>query len=129
MRGTVGFRDLPVSCVVGVLSDERDREQELRVDLEIDYDVSRAIAEDDVAFALDYASVATYVADLLKEKRFGLLETAATGIGAGVCERFPGVLGVLVEVRKPGALTDGTVPFVRLRVVPKDFDDSVKKTP
>ncbi|WP_018525639.1 dihydroneopterin aldolase [Alkalispirochaeta alkalica] len=114
MRGTTGFRDQEVSCIIGVRPAERHTEQPLLVDLALEYDFSRPAASDDVVDAVDYSAVARLVTAHLQEKRYGLLEAAAVGVASLVTTAYPVVSRVVVELRKPRALPGSAVSYVRL---------------
>ncbi|SIQ21491.1 dihydroneopterin aldolase [Alkalispirochaeta americana] len=113
MRGTTGFRDQEVSCIIGVRPAERQAEQPLVVDLAMEYDFSRAAARDDLADAVDYSAVARLVADHLRESRYGLLEAAAVGVASLITTSYPVVRRVIVELRKPRAMSGSAVSYVR----------------
>ena len=73
----VSVRDLSVAIVIGMHAWEREIEQTLHVSVDMEADVARAAATDDLADALDYSAVAATIAAVLREGRFRLIETAA----------------------------------------------------
>ncbi len=100
MTGHVCIRDLQVRAVIGVHPWEREAEQTLVVSVDMAADVARAAATDDLADALDYSAVARAVADVLREGRFRLIETAAERVAERVQAGFA-VSWLRVELRKP----------------------------
>ena len=64
VRGRVGCKDA-----------ERAHSQMLKVDLDIEYDMTEAIAGDDVTCGVDYKSVAASVREHLASREWKLLET------------------------------------------------------
>lgn len=114
MLATVGVRDLEVFCVIGVRPHEREREQVITLDLAIDYDVGDAIATDTVDDVVDYSAVADMVREHLRDRSYGLLESAAAGIVALIAGAYPRVARIVVEIRKPQALEGTATGYIRL---------------
>lgn len=71
---------LRVRARVGCKESERAHPQMLRFDLRLDYDMTEAIASDDVAKAIDYKDVAARVRELLAGQQWHLIETLAHDI-------------------------------------------------
>jgi 7,8-dihydroneopterin aldolase/epimerase/oxygenase len=97
---TVSIRDLRVSTVIGVYAWEREIEQTLVFTVDMRADVARAAATDDLADALDYSAVAQTITTVVKDGKFGLIETAAEQVASHVLAGYP-VSWVRVEVVKP----------------------------
>lgn len=103
MADSVFIEGLVVEAVVGVYGWERDVTQSLFVDLEMAWDNRTPGASDDVADALDYASVSERTDRCLKELRPKLLEHGAEVLAKVLQQEF-GVSWVRVTLRKPGAV-------------------------
>jgi 7,8-dihydroneopterin aldolase/epimerase/oxygenase len=100
----VSIRDLTVTAVIGWHDWEREIEQTLIFSVDMDADVRRAAASDDLADALDYSAVAEVIAAVVREGKFRLIETAADHVADRLLASFP--IGRLrLELRKP--ITDG----------------------
>jgi 7,8-dihydroneopterin aldolase/epimerase/oxygenase len=112
--GTVGFRDLEVPCIIGIHPHERTTEQRLVVDLEMEYDFSPALVSGSVKDVLHYGEIAAFVTEVLRERRYKLLERAATDLVQEVQLRYPGITHLALEIRKPQAMEGTAVPYVRL---------------
>ncbi len=110
---TVLLSALEIHTIVGVYADERAAPQRLVVDLELDTDIARAAASDDVADAIDYADVAERVSSLVRSGRFRLLEAVAKGIAELLIEHYA-VSEVRIQVTKPRALSGNASAAVRL---------------
>ena len=93
---------LEVDCVIGERSDERNRVQRLRVDVELEVD-GHAAETDDLADAADYAALGGKIRSRLAEARCRMIERAAF-IAAEVCMEDPRVLAAEVKVTKTGAV-------------------------
>ncbi len=103
MADSVLIEGLVVETVVGVYDWEREVTQELVVDLDMAWDNRTPGASDDVADALDYASVSERIGQCLKELRPKLLEHGAEVL-AEVLQREFGVGWLRLTLRKPGAV-------------------------
>jgi 7,8-dihydroneopterin aldolase/epimerase/oxygenase len=84
----------------GVPEEERRLGHRYACDLEMEYDMSDAIAGDDVMGAVNYAEVAERVVTLMRARPSQLIETAAAAIGDMVLREYPPVLTVTVRLRK-----------------------------
>jgi dihydroneopterin aldolase len=108
---TVSVRDLCVPAVIGVLEWERGVEQRLLFNVDMAADVGKAAARDDLADALDYSAVATTIAAVVREGKFGLIETAAERVAGRLLADYR-LTWLRVEVRKP--ITDGYTAAVTI---------------
>jgi dihydroneopterin aldolase len=100
----VSIRDLGVAAVIGAHPWERDIEQTLVFNVDMDADVGRAAASDDLADALDYSAVAEAIAAVVRAGKFRLIETAADRVAEHLLAAFP-VTRLRLELRKP--IADG----------------------
>jgi dihydroneopterin aldolase len=101
---TVSVRDLSVAAVIGVHPWEREIEQTLVFSVDMEAEVSRAAATDDLADALDYSAVAEVIAAVVREGKFRLIETAADRVASRLLATFP-IARLRLELRKP--IADG----------------------
>ncbi|MDB5651801.1 MAG: dihydroneopterin aldolase [Hyphomicrobiales bacterium] len=74
--------------------------QAFLVDLELETDISRAAATDELGDTLDYARLVSTVRRLFVDTRYKLVETAAATLAKGILAEFPTVLAVDLRVRK-----------------------------
>jgi dihydroneopterin aldolase len=95
---------LEVFCVIGDLPQERDREQALKVDVELRLDLRPAGASDRLKDTVDYAALAEAVRTSLRQARFHMIEAAAQRV-AEVCLLDRRVAAVRVRVEKRGAVS------------------------
>jgi dihydroneopterin aldolase len=96
----VSIRDLSVAAVIGWHPWEREIEQTLVFNVDMDADIRRAAATDDLADALDYAAVAEVIATVVRDGKFRLIETAAERVADRLLAGFP-VTRLRLELRKP----------------------------
>ena len=114
MVGTAGLKNLEVAGIVGVYARERERPQPLLFDIEVDYDLAAAAQSDALADAVDYDGVADAIGELVRQRRFALLETLAEAAAALLLDRIGGARRVRLEVRKPQAVPTAACAFVRV---------------
>jgi 7,8-dihydroneopterin aldolase/epimerase/oxygenase len=93
---------------IGVSAEERRVPQDCLVDVELECDLSRPMATDDLQDAIDYARVFEIVTGLAEEEEFALLEGFAGRLEAAL-RRTVEFDGLAIRVKKlkpplPGAL-------------------------
>jgi len=102
MTDRIELRGLRVRGYHGVLPQERRDGQDFIVDVDIETDVRKAAARDDLGDTVDYAALAHAVAAIVAGDPVDLIETLATRV-ADTCLSFAAVLAVDVTVHKPHA--------------------------
>jgi dihydroneopterin aldolase len=103
-RDFIELRGLTLDCVLGVLPDERDREQPIRVDLRMSLDLVPAGRSASIVDTIDYDRVATEIASLLRFRRYRLLENAAHEVAAMLLHTHAALEQVWLRIAKPHAL-------------------------
>lgn len=97
------IRDLSARCILGVGSEERREQQEVRVNLALSGELTAAGSSDRLEDAIDYRAVKKRVLALVESSQFHLLEALAEAVAAA-CLETPRVQEVEVSIEKPGAL-------------------------
>ncbi len=95
----IELRSIRVDGRHGVTDEERSRAQPLEVDLDVEADVARAAASDDLSDTIDYAGLAETVSAVVAGTSFRLLEALAGAIADAVMGD-PRIRSVRVSVRK-----------------------------
>ncbi|RUO62909.1 dihydroneopterin aldolase [Pseudidiomarina planktonica] len=103
MKDQVLIDGLKVDTVIGVYDWEKQIKQQLSIDLAMAWDNRPAAASDDLADALDYASVAEAVTNLIQQRPRQLIEQVAEEVAQLLLTEFK-VTEVTVTVAKPGAV-------------------------
>lgn len=103
MTDIVFIRDLRIPALVGIFEWERRIRQEIRLDIEMGFDISRAAASDDIQDTLDYKAVAQRVREYVEASDFGLVEALAENIARIILDEFP-VTSVRLVLNKTGAV-------------------------
>ena len=99
----VYIRDLEVETIIGIFDWERKVRQIVSLDLEMGWDISKAAAGDDFAYALDYKAVSKRLISFIEASEFLLVEAMAEEIARIVREEF-NVPWLRLRLSKPGAL-------------------------
>lgn len=102
---TVFIRDLRIPTVVGIFEWERRIRQEVRFDIEMDFDIRKAAGSDDIADTLDYKAVAQRVRAHVEQSSFNLVEALAESVATLILKEFD-VTAVRLTLNKTGAVRD-----------------------
>lgn len=102
--GTLSIRELRISCIVGVYPDERKREQDVFVDVDMEFDFARVTASDHLADTVDYTEVASDLTAYIRAERFQIIETLAQRACARIMTRHPFLRRCRLVIRKPAAV-------------------------
>ena len=96
------LNNLTVKCVIGERPDERTREQELHVDVDLVID-GTAAETDELVDTVDYASLADRIRAALATAKCRMIERAAR-VACDVCLAEAKVRAATVSVTKAGAV-------------------------
>ena len=94
---------IAVECILGDLPEEREREQEILVDVALEIDLAPAGASDRLDDTVDYALLVGEIREALEDAKCRLVERAAEVV-ADVCLSDPRVEKATVSVRKFGGV-------------------------
>ncbi len=97
----VFIQGLEVETLIGAYDWERGIRQCLQLDLTLGWDIRPAAQTDDLAKALDYASVAQRIDAFAAAARFELVETFAERLAATLMDEFC-IPWLRLRVTKPG---------------------------
>lgn len=110
----VSIEGLAVDTIIGVYDWEKEKKQQLVLDIQMSWDNQRAATTDDLDDALDYALVSERVSAWIEEKPRQLIETVAEGVATLILNEF-GVQNIEVRVAKPGAVPNAKTVAVTVR--------------
>ena len=110
----VSIEGLTVETIIGVYDWEKEKKQQLVLDIQMSWDNQRAAVTDNIDDALDYAMVSERVSAWVAEKPRQLIETVAEGVASLILNEF-GVQNVEVRVAKPGAVPNAKTVAVSVR--------------
>ena len=88
MDATLFIKNLTVKCVIGVNPNEREREQEIRMQIFLWTDIAKASRSDNLEDALDYSAIYKKVVQRVEHSKFYLIERLAYEV-ATICLQHP----------------------------------------
>jgi FolB domain-containing protein len=97
------IRDLLVRCIVGLKPEERNKRQDILVNVTLAADLGKACRSDRLRDSVDYRAIKHKILGAAETTRFYLIERLAQHI-ADLCLEDPKVRQATVSVQKPGAL-------------------------
>jgi FolB domain-containing protein len=103
MSDRILIRDLLIRGIIGIHDWEREKKQDILINIEMTADCRPAGESDDFEKAVDYRAVAKSVIALVESSQFYLVEKMAEEI-AKICLANPRVESTTVRVEKPGAV-------------------------
>lgn len=99
----VFIEDLRIQTVIGVFDWEREITQTISLDLQMAFDIGRAVKSDNIADTLDYKSVSKRLIQFVESSEFQLVEALAEHCAQIVLDEFP-VNWLRLKLSKPGAV-------------------------
>jgi D-erythro-7,8-dihydroneopterin triphosphate epimerase len=99
----IRITNLRLRTYIGFNPEERSKQQDVVINVEIHHDIKAAALEDDVSGALNYKVITKAIIEHVEEGRFLLLEKLVNDLVA-ICSRDSAVNRALVTVDKPHAL-------------------------
>ncbi len=120
------IRDLLVRGIIGVNDWEREKEQDILINMTVFFDTTAAAASDDVADALNYRTLTKAVIGYVKASSHYLVESLAAAI-ARLAVVDHGAERVVVRVEKPGALRFAASVGVEIERARGDFEASERE--
>jgi FolB domain-containing protein len=97
------IKDLLVQGIIGVNDWERVATQDILVNIEIEADLSKAGASDDLKQTINYRTVAKRAIAHIEASQHFTVEALAADLAA-ICLEEPGAIKARVRVEKPGAV-------------------------
>jgi dihydroneopterin aldolase len=103
MMDRVFIEDLNVQTVIGIYDWEREIKQVVSLDLEMEFDITRAAETDSIEDTLDYKAVSKRLIRFIEDSEFQLVEALAERCATIVLAEFP-VTWLRLKLGKPGAV-------------------------
>jgi D-erythro-7,8-dihydroneopterin triphosphate epimerase len=97
------IRALRTRCILGIFPEEREKAQEVELNITLYADLHDAGQSDDIRDTVDYKDIKIRVMALVEQSSFFLVERLAQAV-ATCCLDTPRVQAVTVTLDKPGAL-------------------------
>ena len=99
----IQIRDLSLRAIIGIQDWERKKQQDLLINISIEYDAEKAAQTDDIRNAVDYKAIKQNVVKLVESSNFNLVERLARGI-LDIAMEDPKVMSASVTIYKPNAI-------------------------
>jgi len=99
----INITNLRLRTYIGFNPDEMEKQQDVVINIEIQYPASKAFAEDDVDKALNYKTITKEIIKHVEEGRFLLLEKLVSDV-LEICSKHPRTVYAKVTIDKPHAL-------------------------
>jgi len=99
----IQIKNLRLRTLIGIQDWEREKKQDVIVNVRIEFDGAPAASSDDIRASVDYKTLTKRIIDEVESSQFFLLERLSSHLVALIMED-PRVQSATVEVDKPGAL-------------------------
>lgn len=99
----IHIRDLRLRCIIGINPEEREKKQDVIINITLSADLRQACQSDCIEDTIDYKKIKNGIVSMAGASSFFLVERLAEGI-AEICLRDSRVLEARVLIEKPGAL-------------------------
>ena len=99
----IHIRDLALRCIIGLYPEEREKRQDIIINITLSINLRKAGNSDSLEDTLDYKAIKLDILDFVENSSFQLIESLVEGI-ATICLKDPRVLSTTVTIDKPGAL-------------------------
>lgn len=112
---------LKVETVVGCFAWERQIQQPLLLDLNIETDLTAAAGSDDLADTLNYAEICEIATQVIQTAAPALIEHAAQLVLAALFNQFSAIERIQITIRKPAIIAQASSVGIRLERQRHDF--------
>ncbi len=107
MTDKVFIHELTTFASIGAYDWEHTIKQRLVFNIEMAWDFSRAVADDDVQYCLNYAEVSQKIIDFVESTPFKLVETVAYRV-ADLLQKEYEIQWLRIELHKPKAVAQSS---------------------
>ena len=100
---TINIRNLRLRTLIGFNPEEMVKQQDVVLNIEIDYAIGGSVLEDNIDGALNYKTITKKVIEHVEQGQFLLLEKLVSDV-LQICTEHPSVSHARVTIDKPHAL-------------------------
>ena len=101
---TISIVDLEITCIIGILPNERVKEQTLLLDIYLDVDFGGSNIADDINETIDYTKIAEMATQLGISKKYKLIESFCYDLNNLFLDTFQIIQHSKITVKKPNAI-------------------------
>lgn len=109
----IGLENLQIRCRIGVTEQERAEEQLLGLDIQLQHDLCKAGASDNLEDTIDYALLAELCHRVATEREYCLLERLATCMIEEILKVYQPT-EIRVKLKKRGVIPFADFAFVEI---------------
>ncbi|NIM93975.1 MAG: dihydroneopterin aldolase [Anaerolineales bacterium] len=120
-KDTIEIRDLLLRGIIGINDWEREKKQDILINITITSDLREAGYSDDIDDSVNYRTITKRIIKHVEKSRRYTVEALAADI-AKICLEERGVRSARVRVEKPGALRYAKSVGVEIERTADDFD-------
>ncbi|MFT5396715.1 MAG: D-erythro-7,8-dihydroneopterin triphosphate epimerase [Gammaproteobacteria bacterium] len=102
-NATINISNLRLRTYIGFNQEEKEKKQDIVVNIEINYSVTESVLNDHISDALNYKDISKKVIQHVEEGRFLLLEKLVADV-LDICSQHNSVNNARVTIDKPNAL-------------------------
>ena len=101
---TISIVDLEITCIIGILPDERVKEQTLLLNINLDIDIGESTFADNINETIDYTEIAEMATQLGISKKYKLIESFCYDLNNLFLDTFKIIQQSKITVKKPNAI-------------------------
>ena len=101
---TISIIELEITCIIGILPDERVKEQTLLLDIYLDVDFGDSNIADDINETIDYTKISEMATQLAISKKYKLIESFCYDLNNLFLDTFKIIQQSKITVKKPNAI-------------------------
>ena len=101
---TISIIDLEITCIIGILPNERVKEQTLLLNINLDVDIGDSTFADDINETIDYTKIAQLATQLAISKKYNLIESFCYDLNNLFLDTFKIIQQSKITVKKPNAI-------------------------
>ena len=101
---TISIVDLEVTCIIGILPNERVKQQTLLLDIYLDVDFGDSNIADDINETIDYTKIAEMATQLAITKKYKLIESLCSDLNNLFLDTYKIIQQSIITVKKPNAI-------------------------
>jgi len=112
MNDQIIIKGIRSNCIIGINQDEREKKQEIIINLVIFYDFSKL--NDEIKNTINYSSVYKITKEFIGDSKFYLIETLGDKLADKLIKEFK-INQIEVEIIKPSVFNVGETVSVKLK--------------
>ena len=101
---TISIIDLEITCIIGILPNERVKEQALLLNINLDVDIGDSTFTGDINETIDYTIIAEMATQLAITKKYQLIESLCIDLNNLFLDTYQIIQQSMITVKKPNAL-------------------------